>query len=71
MGAGAAADATGGSWWPTRAPPCEVLPARHGVTARPSARGRGAGTSAGKGKGRARAGRAGFGQRARTEAAAC
>jgi len=48
-----------------------ALPARHDGAARPSARVHGAGASAGTGKGRARAGWAGFGQRAKSEAAAC
>ena len=48
----------------------QALPARHGGTARPSARAD-AGASARREKGKARAGQAGFGQRARSEAAAC
>jgi hypothetical protein len=78
MGEGTEASATGGTWWPTGARPRCRMPA----TRRPSPAGvprrRGercpradASAGAGKGEGRARAGRAGFGQWARSEAAAC
>ena len=74
----AKADAAGQTWWPTRARPSRRMratrqpnaagvPRRRGTAVR--ARGRGAGASARKGQ--ARAGWASFGQRARSEAAAC